>query len=316
MKNRISAYLIAVMLLVTVTALGGTVIGTATEEYTFGSYDREDFVNSSVIAEYYGTDDRTDDYMLETFNDCSGNDCSAYDIIDGITDPALGGQQTGVAFTSSPSESFGGSAVFINTSDGETAGAADTAVLYLSNSTLDDEVFTLEFDFMLDNDDEDFVFMIEILSEWALVFNHTADGANDTIHTALTTPDIGSSLGFELAEGVWHHLILSVCNDMVNGLVVTVFISNTTIEFTDSRDSSLTTLENGRMALGPLSGADAGSDFVFDNIAYYNGSFNTSEVTAALSGTYISAQLGSFFQVALTLGIIGMIIGVVKRVSL
>ena len=317
MYRHLKVYLVALMLLVTLATLGGSVSGYPTSETNFYFYEDEKFVNETVLATYYRSDDRTTNYFFESFDGSGGT----YDIIDGVSDPSRTGKNWGAKKTNVDSESFDWGenteptgAMWFNFTDGGTADSSGSAI-WFGNGTLDVDVRSFELDFLLEDDTE----AVSICSTgWVLrlfCVNFTADDGNATVHTGVTTPEKGGSFNRSFDSGKWHHMIFSVVNDLVNGFEMTIFIDNASVVIEDSKQSGLGADIGFQLYPLTWTGAAIGRDIVIDNLVVYNGSFNSSEISSALSGTSMSLTLQGILPVMVTLAVVGMIIGIVKKVE-
>ncbi len=302
---------VLILLVAVITSMGASAYPSGSID--FYTYSDEQFVNTSVLSEYYVDDERIDDYFYESFDGEAGE----YDFIDGVsTEYAYG---LNAKKTNVDSESFdwagndrGTGALWFNFTDGTTSpGAAHLPNVYLDNGTFGDDVSTIEFDFLLEDDTE----YTSIGGTWfdgRWGINFTADGENDTFFTSTTNPDIEQTFGFAFSSGVWHHLILSYTNNLIDGFELTCFVDNASVVITDGRLDT-PTVPFSTIYTWIDTGVVMGRDIVIDNLVFYNGSFNSTEIGLALSGSYLDAQLNDLLAVVITMAMLGMVIGLIKK---
>jgi hypothetical protein len=312
MKKTIKSLFMLLVLSLFIGASGGCVTAETTVTYT--THSRTDFINETVIANSFSGDDRIDDYQHETFDD-------PYTYIGGISE----GWAYDTNYTTDETESFGGSAIYINVEDGHSFNINNAEYNIVHLNSTDGDVQAFELDFMFeDNSYTGYLctqwFGYEFAGNPATCVNITS--SNTTVFTKLPNPDLGASLGYQLEAGKWHHMIQSVKNNIVDGLEVTIIIDNVSVVMNAPKKAGLAldTFKIGWMPGFSGTSVTGGRDIILDNLILYNGSFNDTELIGALSTVHTLAIVGeitgiflAFIPVMIIVGIIPMMTGITKK---
>lgn len=307
-KTKIGAVFMALVIVMTAICGPGSVQATPTMTTTYDTPDL--YVNETAIADYYSDDSRTDDYMHETFDSCITEDIeSCMDHGVGEYDGYMAGTNyVGVKSTQASGEFFGTSAIWFNASDGETyTSSAGDAYVFLDNSTKTDSVGTIEVDILIEQDTEEFELGF-YFGSYIVYLNQTdADefSTNTSISQTFTAPDTGVDLQFNLSKGTWHHVIISVVDNLIDGFELTVFVDNVSVVFSDNK-LGIGNPDFKTVGITLDNGDSIGTDVLMDNLVMYNGSFNYSELYDAVAGTHLNQSIESLMGL-LPLMIIGSI---------
>ncbi len=252
-----------------------------TKSITYHDYEWSEIPGTRIINEW----DPDPDSLIETFT--NEPDFVSTNNGDGVYIPS---------YTHQSSESFDGHAFYLNSPD-DSDWPSSGFSFYVENGSRTAQ--TVEYDFMFEDESGKGLRMgiidrLGVNPTLQLYINLSCDGngAQPYDHVYLKEyseahhSDNEMSLGLNLAPVVWHHLILSFENDIVDGFNYTVVIDNVSVNWRDTDKHDLSGALDGRLLVAPEESQDGtdehGKDFIIDNISAYNSSYSEVDILNAI----------------------------------
>lgn len=275
----------------------------------------DQWTNTSVLGSFYVGDDRVADYMWEDFDD------TTYDFIDGLSCGwKAGGTSTGTCVDQSTlTDFFGDGGVIINSTDSASTFAMaskTSSAMYIDNSTLTDDVYTWEFDIMLEEDTEPFSMRMIVGGE-NIYLNLSVVATNMSVHQTQSDPHLGDFFEYNISSGEWHKVIVSVSDTFAGGFNVTVFIDGVSVSlgmsFQGIADNTGFSAIWFYLPAESGNSNDLGRNALMDNLIMYNGSFSEAEIYRAMTQTYNMGMITDLLPLIVTVAVFSMIIGVIGK---
>jgi hypothetical protein len=261
----------------------GSVLGDSSVIYH--EWDDNSFLVDERVIQNYDPDP---DMRNETFT-------NGYDFI-GISHDAS--SQYTHDYTTDPSESFDGYALYMDSPDDVNWAGAHFSYLYPGNSST---FKTYEFDIMWESESGkgfkiEFYDSSDVRVYWGLNISTNAWDDGDGLYTVVAYGYSDSpwerdkqvqSFGITPTAITWHHVIFSYVDNLQKGFQTTIQYDNITWNFTREK-LGLSNTADWRIRLSPeeyysAESNEYGMDIVLDNIACYNTSYNTEEVIEAVN---------------------------------